>query len=75
MKLEDRISDFSTGSPPAGRKLQVLCLDKCGTYALPFPCVWNPATGTWVNKETPIEAQVVGWREMPPEMVARKEAK
>jgi hypothetical protein len=69
VKLETRLAEFSTAVPPAGRKLQVLCLDKSGTYELPFPCTWNPTAGNWMNQETPIEVQVVGWREMPSQMI------
>jgi hypothetical protein len=60
---EERLSGFTVrGTPPSDRRMEVLCEDNSGTYALPFACRW--ANGTWLNcgADVAIEGKVVGWR-------------
>ena len=60
---EERLGGFAfSGTPPSDCRLEVLCEDNSGTYALPFACRW--ANGTWLNCSAgvAIEGRVVGWR-------------
>jgi hypothetical protein len=60
-----RLNEFN-GGPPPDYPVQVLCEDHNGTYLLPYPCQWRD--GVWRNSANSeaIEANVVGWRDMPP---------
>jgi len=61
---EERLSEFNVaGTPPATQPMELLCEDKSGTYTLPFACRW--VDGAWINidRGSPIEGTVIGWRE------------
>jgi len=59
---DERLSNFSTGTPASDGSFELLCEDKRGTYALPYPCDFSD--GWWRNTKTGdrIEASVIGWR-------------
>ena len=63
---QNRLSEFNGGPPPSDHPLQLLCEDHNGTYVLPYPCQWH--SNEWRNcaSSEAIEANVVGWREVPP---------
>jgi hypothetical protein len=59
----ERLGEFITeGHPTSGKPHQLLCEDHCGTYVLPYSCLWRD--GVWQNIRSghQIEADVVGWR-------------
>ena len=68
---ERRLAEFEQGAPPTSQPLELLCLDKSGTYQLPFLCVWRE--GRWTNAETgdAIDSEVMGWRTPKPRRPAR----
>ena len=59
---EHRLAEFSTAAPTIGPEHELLCEDKSGTYALPYPCMWTGQE--WLNSDTSaaITARVIGWR-------------
>ena len=59
---EYRLNEFRQDAPPSRRRIELLCEDHNGTYAVPFACEW--ADGVWRNALTgaAIDASVVGWR-------------
>jgi len=60
---EQRLSEFSTGTPKTPGPFELLCEDRRGTYVLPYACRYVDAC--WQNLQTaqPIEVAVIGWRE------------
>jgi hypothetical protein len=61
-----RLAQFNTDNLPSeGAAVQLLCEDHVGTYTLPFLC--RRTENGWVDAETssPIDAEVLGWREPP----------
>jgi hypothetical protein len=62
---ERRIAEFQTGLPPTGERVELLCEDHCGTYALPFAVFWSGSA--WVNAQTDADLTVaaLGWRRWP----------
>jgi hypothetical protein len=62
--FDERMSEFITDRlPRPDLVVEILCVDHCGTYAVPFPC--RHSDGTWRNGATGVilTASVVGWRE------------
>lgn len=55
-----RLGEFRQDVPPVEQRLELLCENHCGTYALSFECEWSD--GKWRNAVTgaPIDAPVVG---------------
>jgi hypothetical protein len=62
---EHLLAQFSQGVPKENRALQILCEDQSGTYIIPYPCEWSDGAWRKVGSAKPIEATVIGWREVP----------
>ena len=62
---EARLAEFSQATPKENRPLQILCEDKCGTYIIPYPCLWSDGAWRKVGGAKTIEATVIGWRTAP----------
>ena len=62
---ETRLADFFQTPPPTHKSLQVLAEDHCGTYVLPFFCIWRDGAWHNPNSRKALEAHIVGWRKAP----------
>jgi hypothetical protein len=62
---EHLLAQFSQGVPKENRPLQILCEDQSGTCIIPYPCEWSDGAWRKVGSAKPIEATVIGWREVP----------
>jgi hypothetical protein len=59
---DQRIAEFNEGPPPSGVWLQLVAKNHHGTYLLSFPCEWRDNAWYPIDRATPLQAKVVGWR-------------
>jgi hypothetical protein len=59
---ENRLAEFSSGTPTDDSKIELLCEDHAGTYVLPFACRWIDEAWRNASSGAVIDARVVGWR-------------
>jgi hypothetical protein len=60
---QERLDAFpSEHERPAGQPFELLCEDHIGTYVLPFLCHWTDNAWRSIDANSPVDADVVGWR-------------
>lgn len=59
---QQRIAQFNQSEPPYMEGCMLLCEDHIGTYLLPFACKWDGLNWSPVERDSPLEVRVVGWK-------------